>query len=217
MIIATKVASVLVKRGRYRQAVELWTSLSMNNALPRRSVDLVSLTVLMKAYIGLSDCNGMKWVMDTLTQNDIIPDARFKLLVKRALRDARKSHEEQPGKENNRRRCDVLHHGLQLVLARRSQSLLMREEAERKTLHIMEIAAVVRANDTAAHTGSMAIASDSSCDESARVQQEVSVTVDTASLGLRDDLPPTWVKLDEQPYYANDKEMKPQLIGVAVA
>ena len=84
--VVTHSVSTLERRGEHRHAIALWESVSHHRAIPPSSIDLVTLTVLLKAYIGLRSSAGISWVMDTLLANGLVPDTGFKVLLKNTRR-----------------------------------------------------------------------------------------------------------------------------------
>ncbi|KAI9746731.1 MAG: hypothetical protein M1818_000446 [Claussenomyces sp. TS43310] len=147
-IAISKAISILVSRGKFRKAINLWTSLANNDSMLWSSIDVVILTVLLKAYIGLQDCSGIRWVMKTLSQNEIMPDARFKLLLKGARKANRQRFKADPDDPDGRRMAPVLDECLEFVLERRAQSMLDKREAEKKALLILESAVKVKNEDS---------------------------------------------------------------------
>lgn len=81
--VLTHTLSLLVQRGIYRSAIGMWQSMSSQfNRVP----DLVTLTVLLEAYVGIQFGDGIKWVMQTLTTNNITPDPKFYAVMRVAKR-----------------------------------------------------------------------------------------------------------------------------------
>lgn len=146
--IASKVTSILIDRGSPEQAILFWNTLASHEGIAREQIDLVILTVLLRAYIMLSDMTGIKWIMTVLTQNRITPDAHFKQLLKSARRQARKFVDAQPDNLDAQRRYQVLDESVRLVVSQRLQSRLRREEAKQLTLSIVEEALAEKAKTT---------------------------------------------------------------------
>jgi hypothetical protein len=145
--VASKLMMVLVNRGLSKQAIEFWICLSRFNRISPRSLDLVILTVLMKAFIAHSDLRGIKGVMTVMTENGIMPDRQFKGEVKNAKKVAEKWLAEDPNSEFGAQRLALLSNCLRMVTAQRSQFIVKRKKAEEMTLHILESAAMPNASD----------------------------------------------------------------------
>lgn len=84
--IITKAISILLKGKQYRLCLDVWESLSQRISFHQSSYDLVLLTVLLQAHIGLQDHVGIQWVIKTLSANEICPDTQFRLHLKNARR-----------------------------------------------------------------------------------------------------------------------------------
>ncbi|RDW77029.1 hypothetical protein BP6252_05082 [Coleophoma cylindrospora] len=74
----THAANILVSRGLHQEALDLWTTVTRQQSGSRSFIDIVSLTVLVQAYIGLRDSSGVNWVIKTMKENELIPDKMFK-------------------------------------------------------------------------------------------------------------------------------------------
>jgi hypothetical protein len=138
--IASKVIGELIDRGRPEEALVLWNTLASHDHIARQPVDLILLTVLLRAHIMLSDLAGIKWVMTLLVENNIMPDKQFKLVVKRARQEARRFLDAQPDSFSAKQRCEVLDECMRLVVAQRLDGETKRKEAEQLTLSIFETA-----------------------------------------------------------------------------
>jgi hypothetical protein len=138
--VASKVTAELIDRGRPEEALTLWNTLASHDHIARQPVDLVLLTVLLRAYIMLSDVAGIKWVMTVLVDNNIIPDTHFKQVVKRARGEARRFLDAQPDSSDAKQRYEVLDESIRLVVAQRLNGETKRKEAEQLTLSIVEAA-----------------------------------------------------------------------------
>jgi len=151
--VATHTASVLVNRGRYREAIDAWNSISRFQGVTPSSIDLVTLTVLLRAYIGLQDCLGMKWVLKMLDATNLTPDKRFVLLLKNARNTARKTVETS---ENYRIQLflEGVIETLHSVMAMRARMRDEKEDVKFKALNIMEKA--IEAQESREHNREMA-------------------------------------------------------------
>jgi hypothetical protein len=142
--IASKVISELVDRGRPEEALGFWKTLANYDHVARQPIDLILLTVLLRAHIMLSDLTGIKWVMTVLVENNILPDKQFRLVVKRARQEARRFLNAQPGSFSAMQHFEVLDECMRLVVAQRLHSETKRKEAEQLTLSIFETALVAK-------------------------------------------------------------------------
>ena len=136
--IASKVISELIDRGRPEEALMLWNTLANHDHIARQPMDLVLLTVLLKAYIMLSDVAGIRWVITVLVENNIIPDMHFKKIVKRARAEARRFLDATPDSFDAKQRYEILDESMRLVVAQRLNGENKRKEAEQLTLSIVE-------------------------------------------------------------------------------
>jgi hypothetical protein len=139
--VTTHAASILVSRGQHRRAINLWETLSSHQGIPSTAMDLVTLTVFLKAYIGLRDSVGIDWVAKMLLVNDLVPDKRFKILLKNSRQDARKVLDRNPYSDEALRFHGVLDNALQKVVALRAERMEGQRYAKAMTLEIMEKAA----------------------------------------------------------------------------
>ncbi|OBT64227.1 hypothetical protein VE03_06861 [Pseudogymnoascus sp. 23342-1-I1] len=98
MAVATKVASVFSQRGLNRDALALWEYYAACNGISRDLTDLSSLTVLMRVHIALENVDGVRWVMDTLEQNGVVPSRRFMVGIKLGIANLRKGRGERGGR-----------------------------------------------------------------------------------------------------------------------
>lgn len=146
LFVASKVVGQLIDRGRPREAVLLWNTLASHDHIARQPVDLVLLTVLLRAYIMLSDIASIRWVMTVLVENNIIPDMHFKEVVKNARREARRFLDAQPDSFDAKQRYEILDESVRLVVAQRLNGETKRKEAEQLTLSILETALAANSN-----------------------------------------------------------------------
>ncbi|KAK0111394.1 hypothetical protein ONS95_001755 [Cadophora gregata] len=138
--VITHTASVLQRRGRNRMAIDLWDSMSRRLNIPSSSFDLASLTTLLKAYIGLRDGHGVRWVFQNLVFNKLSPDAQLKSTVKEARREVRKQLNTNPNSERLHDWWTMLDEAYQEVKGMRQEALLKKEEIKIKVIKIMETA-----------------------------------------------------------------------------
>jgi pentatricopeptide repeat protein len=138
--IASKVITELIDRGKPHESLMLWNTLASHDHIARQPVDLVLLTVLLKAYIMLSDVAGIRWVITILVENNIIPDTHFKHVVKKARLEARRFLDARPDSFHAKQRYEVLDESMRLVVAQRLNGDSKRKEAEQLTLSIVETA-----------------------------------------------------------------------------
>jgi hypothetical protein len=85
--IVMQAANILGKQGRHRLSIDVLESLSHRINFQTSSFNLATLTILLKAYIGLRDHVGIQWVIKTLSANKLYPDTRFRLYLKNARRE----------------------------------------------------------------------------------------------------------------------------------
>lgn len=137
---AAKVASTLVDSKRYQQAVDMWSSLWRSHNHRSNKMDLISLTVLLKAYIGLNDFEGMKWVIGTVSRNGLVPDIPFKCTIKNARRHARHRSEEEPSNKYLQDKFTAFDECWEAVKVLRCNIVSSRAAAEARTLEIMTMA-----------------------------------------------------------------------------
>jgi hypothetical protein len=142
--VATKVISLLIDRGFKRAAIELWTSLCARHEKIRESIDIVLLTVLLRAYVQLFDCHGIRWVMDVLSLKNIMPDKRFKMVLKNARAAARKRLETYSS-HNVKMQYTLLDDSVRRVAEINTRNLAKQKDAEKKILGIMENAPLGKA------------------------------------------------------------------------
>ncbi|KAE9370642.1 hypothetical protein N431DRAFT_344304 [Stipitochalara longipes BDJ] len=134
----TQAMSVLHKRGHYRLCIDVWASLSRHLHIEPSSVDLVTLTVLLQAYIGLEDHLGIQWVVKTLSANKLYPGSR----IRRYLRNARRTiidllkSGEYP--DNMHSFLDALDEAIETTRLMQKEAVEDWKEVKFKTIQIME-------------------------------------------------------------------------------
>lgn len=145
--VITKATSMLVDLGRSREAIELWDAHSSRSGVAVESVDIVALSVLLRAYISLSNNTGVQWVMHVLSRNRLFPDKRFADILRLATTKEYRYVEANPNDAHASRRCKLLERSLQQVRAQRAQAIQKREEAEKMALSMIEAAAGMKATE----------------------------------------------------------------------
>lgn len=133
----THTTHTLVNQGQYRQAIEFWNSISHSQKTPT-SLDLPTLTVLLRAYIGVRDCVGIEWAIQMLSINSLVPDELFKRPLKAALREIRKLLEANECGYSDRQFYNVVKNALKSVSAMRFEAIKDKEDVKIKTIKIME-------------------------------------------------------------------------------
>ena len=133
----THVMNILRARNQNREAIDFWESMSRRKGRTEHSLDLETLTVLLEAYIGLRDCEGINWVMHMVTVCDLAPDKRFKGVLLNAQIRAGKRREE-------REFCDVITSALGEVKHMRFVATEDKDNVKVKTIRIMERAIEVQ-------------------------------------------------------------------------
>lgn len=88
--IITHSLSLLDRTGHRRQAIEFLVAMSQRLNISPESWSAATYTVLGQLYIGLRDCSGIRWTIETIRSNRIVPDLtmyhRFKDAQRKALR-----------------------------------------------------------------------------------------------------------------------------------
>jgi hypothetical protein len=136
--VVTQAVSVLEKQGRNRLCVDVWNALSRRLGLEPSSFDLITLTVLLKAYIGLRDHVGIQWVVETMSGNKICPDRRFRLYLKNARRETTDLLRSGKYSENMRQLLDVLVDAIETTRLLRAEAMEERRDVKYKTIQIIE-------------------------------------------------------------------------------
>jgi len=205
----TKATDILVSRGRNQEALNLWTSATAEDPNLDTSLDIVSLTVLLKASFSISNYEGVKWIMSTMCKRDIMPDSRFKLLIKNNRREAKRWLGNNPNNVNAIQRYEVLEECFRIVNERRSRGLANREEAEKKILLIMKTAAKTSAAEVQVPLETDHILGP--------ISHNAAVTGPhngRAGRNQRSKIP-GWTDSDESEAYYEPDEMKRNLVSVA--
>lgn len=137
---ASRCAAILVERGQPRHAIKLWTTLwaSGIHTSSAKSMDLVSLTVLLKAYLRVYDGRGIRHVLHIMSQNGLVPDRHVKELVKAYQKECKQEADESPTK---RKRREVIDECWQIVREMRAQGRKDGEAAASKLSMILQNAA----------------------------------------------------------------------------
>jgi hypothetical protein len=136
--VVTHVASILERRGHFRLCIEFWDAMSCRLNIHPSSFDLVTLTVLLKAYIGLEDHIGVRWVIKSLSANKLRPDARFRLLLKNARRMTSTRLMSGHSSNNMYQFLDVLIEAIETTRLLREEAADDQKEVTFKTIKIME-------------------------------------------------------------------------------
>ncbi|PQE17933.1 pentatricopeptide repeat protein [Rutstroemia sp. NJR-2017a WRK4] len=127
----TQVISILVNKGHLAQAIQFWTTVSHGRTSKEIKLDVVSLTVLLKAYLNLRDSPGVTWVMTMLSVNNVFPDTQLKLLLKNVRKEIRSQRPKT-------RFHQVVEDAYQCVIEMRANALQDNQDAKKKTLSIMQ-------------------------------------------------------------------------------
>ena len=130
----THAASILERQGHCRLAIDVLESLFLRIGFQPASFNLVTLTILLKAYIGLGDHVGIKWVVKTLAANRLYPDERFLLYLKNARRRARSGYYS----DNDSQFFDALVEALETTRSLREEGREEREEVKYRAIEIMK-------------------------------------------------------------------------------
>ncbi|CZR63918.1 uncharacterized protein PAC_13815 [Phialocephala subalpina] len=127
--IVTHTASCLQRRGYNSPAINLWNTMSSRLKISPSSFDLASITTLLKAYIGLQDHAGIRWVIHMLSANNLHPDNHFKLLLNNTRRETTRIIESQP--------CsNQVHDFLDSILEALAKIKVMRKDARAQQTHV---------------------------------------------------------------------------------
>ncbi|KAH6671862.1 hypothetical protein B0J14DRAFT_594537 [Halenospora varia] len=135
--ILTHTMSILQKRGWASQALDLWKT--VHRTIPSAcSMDLESLSVLLRCYIQLQDSEGLRWTQKALSHGNLIPDKRFYL----QLKFARKEYYEKlkAGPDARSEYISVLTTLLNSVGSRRGEIKSEKDNVKEMTIKIMETA-----------------------------------------------------------------------------
>ncbi|CZT46588.1 uncharacterized protein RSE6_07036 [Rhynchosporium secalis] len=146
----THTANILQKRGRSQLAINFWDLMSRRFNIPASSFDLVTLTTLLNAYIGHQDGDGVRWVMQTLSANNLLPDAHLKRVLKEARNQAGERLRRNPYSEWLHRWLDVLDRAHTDVKEMRQQTFITNKQIKRKVLDIMAAAVEDQASEETA-------------------------------------------------------------------
>ncbi|KAG4027106.1 hypothetical protein MFRU_033g00760 [Monilinia fructicola] len=84
-----EVTNILVRNGFFQDAIAFWAEVSRTHSATVRPT-VVNLTILLKAYIGIKEPDGIIWITKMLSVNQIVPDARMKRILKNTRQILRK-------------------------------------------------------------------------------------------------------------------------------
>ncbi|KAA8575958.1 hypothetical protein EYC84_006123 [Monilinia fructicola] len=84
-----EVTNILVRNGFFQDAIAFWAEVSRTHSATVRPT-VVNLTILLKAYIGIKEPDGIIWITKMLSVNQIVPDARMKHILKNTRQILRK-------------------------------------------------------------------------------------------------------------------------------
>jgi hypothetical protein len=132
---ATQATSIFVAERQYADAVELWTEYARKAGLPASRITLQDLTILLRAYVRMSNEQGVEWVFKVMSENNIVPDRYFSKVVKSELFKLRKGSEEGSAESDLER---LLVRSLHLQKLRVKENCEARPEVEDLLLGIVE-------------------------------------------------------------------------------
>ncbi|KAH8667544.1 hypothetical protein BGZ60DRAFT_409492 [Tricladium varicosporioides] len=133
--ILTHTMSILQKRGWASQAIELWKT--VHRTIPSAcSMDLESLSVLLRCYIQLQDPEGLRWTQKVLTHGNLIPDKRFYLQLKFARKEYYEKLKTGPNAQSEY--ISTLTNLLNSVGSRRGEIKAEKDNVKEMTVKIME-------------------------------------------------------------------------------
>ncbi|ESZ94186.1 hypothetical protein SBOR_5412 [Sclerotinia borealis F-4128] len=128
-----EVTNILVQNGYFQDAIAFWAEMSRTYSATVRP-DVVSLTILLKAYIGIKESSGIIWITKMLSVNQIVPDARMKQILKNTRTILRKE------KLSSRLSSflQVIEEAFLIYAMIRGEDQKDRKDARGKTLEIMD-------------------------------------------------------------------------------
>lgn len=124
LTVVTHTMSILCRTHKYRASIDFWDSVSRIHAL---TIDMPTLTVLLQAYLGLEDPVGLRWIIQMLEVNAIIPDRRIKFALKNGRRRAK-----------NWEFLETVTQTLEIVMQMRGVAMQDKESVKVKTITMME-------------------------------------------------------------------------------
>lgn len=142
MQVVTHTTNILVKTHRYEEALAFWNSMSPSLG-GSSCINLPTLTVLLNAHIGLGHCQGIKWVIRTLVENNMEPDKQFVQTLKNARRTTGKRIKlrttlgDGPGYDILGFQA-ALEDALQKVMAIRAEARLEKMDVKQRIVGIIE-------------------------------------------------------------------------------
>lgn len=83
--------NLLVQHAKYQAAVDFWQATCRHLEQSPSKVNLMLLTCLLKAYIGLRNGCGVRWCLGMLGENNLFPDAKFHHVLKQERNRVRKN------------------------------------------------------------------------------------------------------------------------------
>lgn len=141
--VVTTVTASFVDRAQYRRALNFWFYMHKHNGLSDDAIDLVDLTVLLNAFLSLSDLTGISWAIGMICRNGLTPDIRLKLLLKNSRRGVRKYLLKKPDHKNANDLLTVVEKSLETVMALRAR-LATRHLGEEKILRVIKEASLAK-------------------------------------------------------------------------
>ena len=152
--VVTHTASLLVSKGYCQPAIELLNSMSLRLGITSSEFDLVTLTVLLKAYIGLQDPGGVTWVVKMLSANNLTPDAHFRLLLKNTRREMTRRLQDPGCSDKMYRFLDAILDAIRCVHILRKDWVADKKAVKEKTIMIIGKAIEVQKAREAIRTSS---------------------------------------------------------------
>jgi hypothetical protein len=202
----THVTSILERQGHYRLCIDVWDSMSSHLGLRPSSIDLITLTVLLKAYIGLWDHIGVQWVVKTLAANMLYPDARFRLLLKNARRKTSKLLGSGNYPDAKQKFLNALVEAIEVTRLLREEAVDLKQDVKSKTFKIIEQAIA----DEAARE---CLGPSSVLEVGENLKEAV---METSSKDSSVELREAWLAGKEEEHVHVDMEIPPQgLVGVS--
>lgn len=151
--VLTHVASVFQRQGRYQESIDFWDIVSRQLKLPPSSFDLATLTTLLQGYLKLRDLDGIRWVMDMIVANRVIPDRRVLLALKNTRRETVRQIEATFSSTFLLTFLDGVEEAFQAVKAMRVDAKVDQCKAETKMMGILKNALEDQALRTSAKVG----------------------------------------------------------------
>ncbi|KAK6614810.1 hypothetical protein H4I96_01131 [Botrytis cinerea] len=128
-----EVTNILVQNGYFRDAIAFWTEVSQTHSATVQP-NVINLTILLKAYIGMKEPRGIVWITNMLSVHRVVPDPRMKSILKNTRTSLRKR---KLGPRLNTF-LQAIEEAHTIFAMMRGDDQKDRKDARNKTLEIME-------------------------------------------------------------------------------